>query len=123
MQTQEVVVVGWRTGNGARAETLGSLLVAVPDDSGTLRYAGRVGTGFTEATLGRLTEELARHPRATPPVDDVPAADARDAHWVRADSVGEVAVSGWTAQGRLRHPVWRGWRPDKSPADVVRENA
>ena len=123
VQTQEVVVVGWRTGNGARAETLGSLLVAVPDDSGTLRYAGRVGTGFTEATLGRLAEELARHPRATPPVDDVPAADARDAHWVRADRVGEVAVSGWTAQGRLRHPVWRGWRTDKSPSDVVRENA
>lgn len=123
VQTQEVVVVGWRTGNGARAETLGSLLVAVPDDSGVLRYAGRVGTGFTDATLERLSEELARHPRATPPVDDVPAADARDAHWVRADRVGEVAIGGWTAQGRLRHPVWRGWRTDKSPSDVVREDA
>lgn len=121
VQTQEVVVVGWRTGNGARAETLGSLLVAVPDDSGTLRYAGRVGTGFTDATLERLSAELARNPRSTPPVDDVPAADARDAHWVRADRVGEVAVAGWTDQGRLRHPVWRGWRSDKKPADVVRE--
>lgn len=122
VRTQEVVVVGWRTGNGARAETLGSLLVAVPDAAGELRYAGRVGTGFTDATLERLSTELARHPRATPPVDDVPTVDARDAHWVRADRVGEVAHAGWTDQGRLRHPVWRGWRRDKDPADVVRED-
>ena len=123
VQTQEVVVVGWRTGNGARAQTLGSLLVAVPDGTGTLRYAGRVGTGFTDATLERLATELARNPRQTPPVDDVPAADARDAHWVRADRVGEVAHAGWTDQGRLRHPVWRGWRSDKAPGDVVREDS
>lgn len=57
--------------------------------------------------------------RKTPPADDVPAADRRDATWVRADLVGEVQYGELTEDGRLRHPVWRGWRPDKD-ADEVR---
>jgi bifunctional non-homologous end joining protein LigD len=52
-------------------------------------------------------------------VDDVPAADQRDARWVRADLVGEVRYAERTDDGRLRQPVWRGWRPDKD-ADEVR---
>ena len=59
--TQEVVVVGWRTGNGARADSVGSLLVAVPDDRGELRYAGRVGSGFTDKDLERAAQSRGRH--------------------------------------------------------------
>lgn len=121
VRTQEVVVVGWRTGNGARADTLGSLLVAVPADGGPggqLRYAGRVGTGFTDKSLTRLRAELDLLAREGPAVDDVPEADRLDAHWVEPERVGEVSCAGWTSVGRLRHPVWLGWRPDKTPAEV-----
>jgi bifunctional non-homologous end joining protein LigD len=52
---------------------------------------------------------------------DVPAADARDAHWVSPRLVAEVEFAEWTSTQRLRHPSWRGWRPDKVPADVTRE--
>jgi bifunctional non-homologous end joining protein LigD len=52
----------------------------------------------------------------------VPAADARLAHWVSPEVVGEVRFAEWTRDGRLRHPAWRGLRPDKSPEDVVRES-
>ena len=115
---QEVVVVGWRPGNGARADTIGSLLVGVPDDDGVLRYAGRVGTGFSDRDLAAARKRLDALARTTPAVEDVPAADARDARWVRAELVGEVEFSEATGDGRLRHPVWRGWRHDKPPAEV-----
>jgi bifunctional non-homologous end joining protein LigD len=119
--TQEVVVGGWRPGNGARADTVGSLLVGIPGPDG-LEYVGRVGSGFTDAVLAELRPRLDRLARATPPLVGVPAADARDAHWVSPKLVGEVEYAEVTADGRLRAPVWRGWRPDKSPEDVVRES-
>ncbi|WP_347040817.1 ATP-dependent DNA ligase [Brachybacterium nesterenkovii] len=115
---QEVVVIGWRHGRGGRSGGIGSLLVAVPDDDGTLHYAGRVGTGFTDRALRQIQERLTGRARKTPPVDDVPAADRRDAEWVRADLVGEVRYAERTTEGRLRQPSWRGWRPDKDAADV-----
>ena len=116
---QEVVVIGWRRGKGSRSGGIGSLLLAVPDSKGTLRYAGRVGTGFTDRDLEQIAERLRSRSRKTPPVDDVPATDRRDADWVRADLVGEVQHTERTEDGRLRHPVWRGWRPDKQ-ADEIR---
>lgn len=122
VRTQEVVVVGWRPGRGTRSAGVGSLLVAVPRDDGELGYAGRVGTGFSEKELARITAELARAERATPPLDDVPRAEASDARWVSPTRVGEVTFGEWTETGRLRHPVWRGWRPDKSPDEVRRES-
>lgn len=115
---QEVVVIGWRRGRGERSGTIGSLLLAVPDEDGTLRYAGRVGSGFTERGLEQIAERLRSRARKTPPVEDVPAADRSDAEWVRADLVGEVQHTERTEDGRLRHPVWRGWRPDKEAAEV-----
>ena len=115
---QEVVVIGWRHGKGERSGAIGSLLLAVPDVDGALHYAGRVGTGFTERDLEQIAKRLRSRTRKTPPVDDVPAADRRDAEWVRADLVGEVQHTERTEDGRLRHPVWRGWRPDKDAGDV-----
>ncbi|SDT41082.1 ATP-dependent DNA ligase [Microlunatus soli] len=118
--TQEVVIGGWRTGNGRRADTVGSLLIGVPE-GGRLRYVGRVGSGFADAELERITGQFAEMARQDCPLDDVPAIDARDAHWVEPILVGEVSYGEWTDDHRLRHPVWRGWRPDKSPDDVRRE--
>ena len=122
---QEVVLIGWRQGRGGRSDTFGSLLLAVPagedGDSGPdgqLHYAGRVGTGFAAQELDDLRARLQRITRKTPAAGDVPAADRRDARWVSPKLVGEVTHSGRTRGGRLRHPVWRGLRPDKDPGEV-----
>jgi len=120
-RTQEVVVGGWRPGNGNRAGLVGSLLVGVPDGDGELRYVGRVGTGFSDKALRDATDRLAKLARRTTPLTDVPRADTRDAHWVSPRLVGEVEFAEWTGDQRLRQPRWRGWRPDKDPADVSRE--
>ncbi len=111
---QEVVVVGARRGKRGIA----SLLVAVPDGDGTLRYAGRVGTGFSARELGDVEKRLRRIERATPPLDDVPEADQADAWWVTPKLVAEVELAGRTGNNRVRQASWRGWREDKSPADV-----
>ncbi len=119
-QTQEVVIAGWRPGAGRRADGVGSLLMGVPGEDG-LHYVGRVGTGFTDRELDELLPSLRAAERKTSPLVGVPAVDARDAHWVTPSRVGEVSIAEWTSTGRLRQPSWRGWRPDKSPDDVVRE--
>ena len=115
------MIGGWRTGNGRRADTVGSLLIGVPDGSGALTYVGRVGSGFSDAELDRMTELFAEMAREDCPLDGVPAIDARDAHWIDPDLVGEVSYGEWTEDHRLRHPAWRGWRVDKAPEDVVVE--
>ena len=119
-QTQEVVVGGWRPGKGGRQDTVGSLLVGIPDGR-KLQYAGRVGSGFSGRELAELRQTVESLARKTSPFVDVPRPDAADAHWVTPQLVGEVTYSEWTGTGRLRHPVWRGWRLDKDPAEVVRE--
>jgi bifunctional non-homologous end joining protein LigD len=120
IRTQSVVVGGWRPGQGRRNGGIGSLLFGVPDDEGRLIYAGHVGTGFTDQDLKDLMRMLTS--RTTPPFDGtLPREVTRDAHWVEPDLVGEVAFAAWTADGRLRHPSWRGVRDDLEPDDVVRE--
>jgi bifunctional non-homologous end joining protein LigD len=116
-KTQEVVIGGWRPGNGNRASSIGSLLLGVPD-GGTLRYVGRVGTGFTDRQLTDIANTLGPLARESPSLDGVPPADGADARWVTPSLVGEVEFAEWTSSGRLRQPSWRGWRPDKSPAEV-----
>jgi bifunctional non-homologous end joining protein LigD len=121
-RTQEVVVGGWRSGKGSRENTIGSLLLGIPDDDGGLRYAGRVGTGFTEQDLADIAKKLHRLERKTTPFGDIPREDTVDAHWVQPKLVGEVRYGEWTEAGRLRHPVWRGWRPDKEAREVTIES-
>ena len=116
-QHTEVVVIGWRPGRGGRTGSIGSLLLAVPDDTGSLVYAGRVGTGFTDRTLADLQARLTPLVRDDAPVE-VSREVAREAVWVEPEVVGEVSSAGWTGSGHLRHPVWRGLRTDKTVADV-----
>jgi bifunctional non-homologous end joining protein LigD len=123
IRMQEVVVGGWSPGEGRRSGGIGSLLLGVPGEDGRLRYAGHVGTGFTVRMLEDLAATLGPMERATPPfADEVPRPQARVARWVEPALVGEVAFSEWTRDGRMRQPVWRGLRPDKSPDEVVRES-
>ncbi|CCG03968.1 non-homologous end-joining DNA ligase [Blastococcus saxobsidens] len=120
VRAQSVVVGGWRPGAGRRTGTIGSLLFGVHDDAGRLVYAGHVGTGFTDQALRDLQAVLS--PRRTSPfAGALPREITRDAHWVEPELVGEVAFTGWTAEGRLRHPSWRGLRADVDVADVVVE--
>jgi bifunctional non-homologous end joining protein LigD len=119
-RTQSVVVGGWRPGQGRRAGTIGSLLVGVPDEEGRLVYVGHVGTGFSDQDLRDLQRTFTA--RKTAPFEGtLPREVTRDAHWVEPDLVGEVAFAVWTADGRLRHPSWRGVRDDLEPDDVVVE--
>jgi bifunctional non-homologous end joining protein LigD len=117
---QSVVVGGWRPGNGNRDGTIGALLLGIPEDGG-LRYVGRVGSGFTDAGLKEAMRRLGELARKDSPLIDVPAEDARDSHWVEPTLVGEVYYTELTSTHRLRHPVWKGWRPDVVPGDVTWE--
>ncbi|MHB8681547.1 MAG: non-homologous end-joining DNA ligase [Acidimicrobiales bacterium] len=118
---QEVVVIGWTPGQGRRQGRLGALLLAVPRH-GELQYAGKVGTGFTDRMLDDLGGRLATHVRPDPPVPGpLPRAQIAGATWTDPVLVGEVHFGEWTRDGRLRHPSWRGLRPDKEPGDVVLE--
>jgi bifunctional non-homologous end joining protein LigD len=115
----EVVVGGWRPGEGRREDSLGSLMIGVPTADG-LRYVGQVGTGFTDEVLQSLITKLRGMTRKTSPfVNEVPRDRARGAHWVEPALVGEVEFLNWTSDGRLRAPRWRGLRTDKSPQDVL----
>jgi DNA ligase D-like protein (predicted ligase) len=115
---QELVVGGWTDARGGR-QGFGALLVGhyVGDD---LVYAGRVGTGFDDATLTALTARLVglasdRSPFAHGLVGE------SDVHWVEPQLVAQIGFSEWTGDGKLRHPRFQGLREDKSAADVVRE--
>jgi DNA ligase D-like protein (predicted ligase)/DNA ligase D-like protein (predicted polymerase)/DNA ligase D-like protein (predicted 3'-phosphoesterase) len=120
--TQEIVIGGWRAGEGGRTSGIGSLLMGIPSVDG-LDFAGRVGTGFTERDLANLKKTLA--PLRT---DESPFAarlstqDAKGVTFVKPTLVGEVRYSEWTSDNRLRQPSWRGLRPDKDPGEVKRES-
>ena len=118
---QEFVVGGFTEPSGAR-HGFGALLLGVHDEEGALRYAGRVGSGFDDATLARLAKRLRALERRTPPFADPPrGAQARGVHWASPSLVAEVAFTEWTGDGQLRHPVFKGLREDKPAAEVVRE--
>jgi bifunctional non-homologous end joining protein LigD len=116
---QEFVVGGYTAGEGRRHGEIGALLIGYYDD-GVLRYAGKVGTGFTDAELSRLAEQLDPLQRETSAFGA--GRPPRDAVWVEPELVAEVQFSEWTTSGAARHPAYLGLRDDKSAADVVRED-
>ena len=114
---QELVIGGYTAPRGSRTD-LGALLLGYYDD-GELRYAGKVGTGFTRETLHDLATKLAPLKR-----DGSPFADEvreRTATWVEPELVAQVGFSEWTPDHRLRHPRYLGLRDDKAAREVVRE--
>jgi bifunctional non-homologous end joining protein LigD len=115
---QEFVVGGWTPGEGKRAGVLGALLIGYTED-GKLVYASKVGTGFDDATLDRLTSLLEPLARRESPfeVGEPP----RNAHYVEPRLVVEVEFANWTRGGQLRAPSYKGLREDKDPSEVVRE--
>ncbi len=119
--TQEVIIGGWRAGEGGRSSGIGSLLMGIPS-AGGLHFAGRVGTGFTERDLANLKKTLAPlHTDRSPFDAALPPRDAKGVTFVEPVLVGEVRYSEWTPDNRLRQSSWRGLRPDKKPSEVVRE--
>jgi bifunctional non-homologous end joining protein LigD len=117
-RTQEFVIGGWVPGEGTRTGHLGALLIGYYDDTG-LRFAGKVGTGFSEKTLRSFKEMLAPLARDTSPfVDPVPWKLAR---FVEPELIAEVEYTEWTQGNTLRHPSFKGLRDDKDPRDVGRD--
>jgi bifunctional non-homologous end joining protein LigD len=117
---QELVVGGWVKGTG-RAVDLGALLVGVYEGGG-LRYAGKIGAGFTNANRAELLEAVAPlatdiPPFATPP----PRAAARDAPWLRPELVIRAEFAGWTGDGLVRQAAYKGIELEKDPLVVIRE--
>ena len=119
--TQEVVIGGWRRGEGGRSSGIGALLCGIPD-GGALRFIGRVGTGFTEKDLAGLKAILA--PLSTdesPFRPALPRQETVGVTYVRPELVGEVRYGELTSDDRLRHASWRGLRPDRSASDITLE--
>lgn len=116
---QEFVIGGFTDPRGERIG-LGALLIGHFDEEG-LRYAGKVGTGFDDETLARLSDRLASIERKTTPFHEEKGLPSDGVHWVTPKLVCEVGFTEWTGDGRLRHPRYRGLRHDKDPEDVVRE--
>lgn len=116
---QEFVVGGWTPGQGERTGAAGALLLGVNEGNG-LRYVGKVNAGTTRDERLRLLARLAALAAESSPFAGlVPATIGT--HWTRPELVVEVEFGEWTANGRLRHPVYRGLRNDKTADDVVCE--
>jgi bifunctional non-homologous end joining protein LigD len=115
---QEFVIGGYTDPQGSR-EDFGALLVGYYEE-GSLRYAGKVGTGYTKATLRDLGMRLRKLETAEPAFVDVRPVP-RGAHWTRPKFVAQIGFAEWTSDGRLRQPRFLGLRDDKSPTQVVRE--
>ncbi len=118
---QEFVVGGYTDPQGSR-QVLGSLLLGVYDDAGTLHYAGNVGAGFNATSLAGLAGPFKRLAAARSPFAETSKVPGRP-HWLHPRLVAEVSFSEWTRDGRLRHPVFHGLRKDKDPKSIGREEA
>lgn len=118
---QEFVVVGFTDPKGAR-NAFGALLLGLHDrDSGELRYAGKVGTGFNDTTLRRIYEQLKPLQAKKPSVVNPPSGfDAKGVHWLKPVLLAEVAFAEMTKDGSVRHAVFHGLRDDK-PAEAITE--
>lgn len=114
---QEMVVGGYTDPHGSRVG-FGALLLGYYRH-GRLRYAGKVGTGWDDATLRKLAARLRRLERGTAPF--TPAPSERGVHWVTPRLVAEIGFTEWTDDGKLRHPRFLGLRTDKAARDVERE--
>lgn len=117
---EELVIVGYTPPSGKR-KYFGALLLGAYRD-GELRYVGKVGTGFTEATLASLYKKFQPLVRKRPAVVDPPR--EKDVTWLAPKLVAQISFQEWTADGKLRQPSFLGLRDDKTPREVtVPENS
>ena len=122
-RTQEVVIAGYTRGQGRRTGGFGALVVGV-HDAGVLRWAGNVGTGFSDSEIARLLGLLAPLRRSDSPFAEVPKMPRvrrSDITWVEPKLVAEVEFAEWTHEGRLRSPTYLRVQEDKAALEVRRE--
>ena len=122
-QTQEVVIAGYTRGQGRRTGGFGALVAGV-QEAGVLRWAGNVGTGFSDDEIKRLRKLLAPLERPDSPFAEVPKMPRvrrSDVTWVEPVLVAEVEFVEWTHEGRLRAPSYVALREDRAAPDVRRE--
>ena len=116
----ELAIIGYVPSTTQR-RAIGSLVVAAAEPKGNLRYAGRVGSGYSSAIAEDLWRRLEPLRVAAPPLQAPPHPDVRrNVRWVKPALVAEVEFRGWTTDGIVRHAVFKGLRPEKDTADVVR---
>src|SRR5436190_5040346 len=120
LQEQEFVVGGWTEPRQSR-QHFGALLLGV-QDHGRLKYVGHTGTGFDQKELRRVSKLLEARAVDRSPFSE-PIKTNEPAHWARPDLVAQIRFTEWTADNKLRHPVYLGLRDDKSAGEVVREGA
>lgn len=118
---QEFVIGGYTEPRGGRVG-FGALLIGVYDGT-DLRYAGKVGTGYDDATLAELRGRLEALERRSSPFAELRGLPRKGVHWVEPRLVAEVGFTEWTGDNRLRHPRFLGIRTDKDPAEVVKETS
>jgi bifunctional non-homologous end joining protein LigD len=117
---QQEFVIGGFTPLGRGSPGIGALLLGYYED-GKLRYAGRVGTGFSDQTHRALRDRLDPLVKKTPPFDKVPTEGLRKVSWVKPELVAQVSFSAWTRDNLIRQSSFRGLREDKLSKDVTRE--
>ncbi|MBV9941517.1 MAG: DNA ligase D [Solirubrobacterales bacterium] len=116
---QELVIGGWVPGEGRRSSRIGALLMGYYEN-GAFRYAGRVGTGFTEKTLDEVQKRLEPLRGKQNPFDAAPKLP-RETVFVQPRLVAEVELREWTAERIMRAPSFKGLREDKPPREVTLE--
>jgi bifunctional non-homologous end joining protein LigD len=119
IEGHELAIVGYVPSTTQR-RAIGSLVVAAAERKGSLRYAGRVGSGYSSAIAEDLWRRLEGLRVPAPPLEAPPPPDVRrNVRWVRPVLVAEVELRGWTADGIVRHAVFKGLRPDKEAPDMI----
>ena len=115
VESVEAIICGFTDSEGA---VFGSLILGIKDEAGDLKYVGNCGTGFSNKVQKQLLERMQSLETESSAFDKKPNLKGRKANWIKPKLICEVTFSEWTKAGRMRHPVYKGLREDKSPAEL-----